>query len=1107
MATKVNGLIQKVDPGNSTQYSIASTAYGYCETPAATKDKVVDMTGFTLLEGTTIHVKFQYANTASAPTLNVNGTGAKNIVQYGTTAVGTTPETNGWYAGAVVSFTYDGTSWVRDQGFNTNVDTLGLYIRYPVGTYKPAAPLYRYQILLQRDETTLVPVNTANVTSVNVTKVVTTESFNPFGIIGYYNSTTTVNTNSAINQAYLYCQYIVDLRYSFNLDTSLISQKDVYLIAEISDSIILSGSLSAKLPTDISPITQTIPHDVYDKSYIYIKLGHAYSTTQIVLTYDHPIYYVDEKGIIKPFVGATHDNAFMYITDNPSSSVAYSNTSTTNGNTYIRLFNAHSFHRTITTVTHNTAINITGTGSVDVSSDTDGVITINGTNTTYTFTNGTNGTFSVTPSGGNAQTVSIGKPATAGTADAVPWSGITGKPSTFTPTSHTHGNISNDGKISTTATIATGDRLLIVDSDTTAGNAVTGSSITFDGSTKTKALTQAGTWETFNNYSHPTSSGNKHIPAGGSSGQILRWSADGTAAWGADNDTKYTAGSGLTLSTANQFSIKSSGVTNAMLAGSIANEKLSNSKITIGGVDVSLGGSVTLAELGLSSAMHFIGKTTTALTDGASTNPIVIASKNVTAKTGDVVLSGSNKEYVFDGTNWEELGDESSYKVKQTAVNSPSASGNTLAFIDTISQNTNGVITATKKNVQSASTSQAGVLQFTAANTNAQLNTLTTGDSVPTDNDYYISQCVGGGTTTTTYHRRPVSKLYEYVKTKLAISNKAATLSWGNSTIIASVGGTDITATLPANPNTDRYVNSAAFADITSTNAASPLKMTLTRAGSDTATVTANLPKVSASSSGVAPKGAAVTTQSQSTKFLREDGTWAAPSYTVNTNTDILVKQTAKTDNVAYKILMGANSSPTSGTAYEAVYDANITINPSTHTITATTFSGALSGNASTATKFASAQIVKLTGDVTGEKSSQAGWEIATTLKNSGVTAGSYGPSANASPAHSGTFSVPYITVDAKGRVTAASTKTITLPSDNNTDTKVNVKARGTTKAYIMGDTTAPAATAAAHEAVAETAVYMDTTAGAVAATSYKVAEKVILQYNTTTNALDFVFI
>ena len=38
-------------------------------------------------------------------------------------------------------------------------------------------------------------------------------------------------------------------------------------------------------------------------------------------------------------------------------------------------------------------------------------------------------------------------------------------------------------------------------------------------------------------YTHPTSSGNKHIPSGGASGQILRWSADGTAVWGADNNT------------------------------------------------------------------------------------------------------------------------------------------------------------------------------------------------------------------------------------------------------------------------------------------------------------------------------------------------------------------------------------------------------------------------------------------------------------------------------------------------------------------------------------------------------------------------------------------
>lgn len=56
-------------------------------------------------------------------------------------------------------------------------------------------------------------------------------------------------------------------------------------------------------------------------------------------------------------------------------------------------------------------------------------------------------------------------------------------------------------------------------------------------------LRNDGTWAVppDNNtvYSHPTNPGNRHIPAGGSSGQILRWYANGTAAWGTDNNTTY----------------------------------------------------------------------------------------------------------------------------------------------------------------------------------------------------------------------------------------------------------------------------------------------------------------------------------------------------------------------------------------------------------------------------------------------------------------------------------------------------------------------------------------------------------------------------------------
>jgi hypothetical protein len=41
-------------------------------------------------------------------------------------------------------------------------------------------------------------------------------------------------------------------------------------------------------------------------------------------------------------------------------------------------------------------------------------------------------------------------------------------------------------------------------------------------------------------YAHPTTAGNKHVPAGGSSNQVLKYTSDGTAVWGTDADTVYT---------------------------------------------------------------------------------------------------------------------------------------------------------------------------------------------------------------------------------------------------------------------------------------------------------------------------------------------------------------------------------------------------------------------------------------------------------------------------------------------------------------------------------------------------------------------------------------
>lgn len=145
-----------------------------------------------------------------------------------------------------------------------------------------------------------------------------------------------------------------------------------------------------------------------------------------------------------------------------------------------------------------------------------------------------------------------------------------------------------------------------------------------------------------------------------------------------------------------------------IIAGQFSNDRLANSKVTIAGNDVSLGGNLTAdtlrESLGLSNAMHFIGVATVAITDGSTDDPVIPGYSTKTA--GDVIIDkDSSYEYVWSSANkWERLGGDSSYKTKQTAVSSPSANGSTTAFIDTISQNANGVITVTKKNLDTSGT-------------------------------------------------------------------------------------------------------------------------------------------------------------------------------------------------------------------------------------------------------------------------------------------------------------------------------------------------------------------------------------------------------------------
>ena len=77
-----------------------------CSTAAGTTAKTVAFANFVLEAGCLIAVKFTNGNSASAPTLNVNSTGAKAI-QYNGAAI----PTNAIVANGVYLLAYDGTNW------------------------------------------------------------------------------------------------------------------------------------------------------------------------------------------------------------------------------------------------------------------------------------------------------------------------------------------------------------------------------------------------------------------------------------------------------------------------------------------------------------------------------------------------------------------------------------------------------------------------------------------------------------------------------------------------------------------------------------------------------------------------------------------------------------------------------------------------------------------------------------------------------------------------------------------------------------------------------------------------------------------------------------
>ncbi len=104
---------------------------------------------------------------------------------------------------------------------------------------------------------------------------------------------------------------------------------------------------------------------------------------------------------------------------------------------------------------------------------------------------------------------------------------------------------------------------------------------------------------------------------------------------------------------------------------------------------------VSNATSALTGAMHFIGETTTELSNGATT--ATLAGSGLTKTTGfvagDVVISGTS-EYVWNGEQWILLGDEGSYALANNVVNSWQATGDSYITVVPTSA-TKGAVSAT----------------------------------------------------------------------------------------------------------------------------------------------------------------------------------------------------------------------------------------------------------------------------------------------------------------------------------------------------------------------------------------------------------------------------
>ena len=169
------------------------------------------------------------------------------------------------------------------------------YFSHSYSNILAKAAQYRYCLAVQYDENHMLPLNSVS-NNTGTSKTMTTESFDPFGKIIYWGTTTTVAAEAAYGRYYQYQQYTdFNACYTFNCGSTLTVNKAVYLVC------VPQSDGKVKLHT--TPWSQTLP--TTEDGLVYIYLGQARTTTNMNLDYKHPIYCF-KNGAIRQWTGSAN---------------------------------------------------------------------------------------------------------------------------------------------------------------------------------------------------------------------------------------------------------------------------------------------------------------------------------------------------------------------------------------------------------------------------------------------------------------------------------------------------------------------------------------------------------------------------------------------------------------------------------------------------------------------------------------------------------------------------------------------------------------------------------------------------------------------------------